>query len=103
MAISRKPPVGYTPTFINVTLTSADTEYSQLLPTGTVKVSVQLRSNDAAFRIAYVTGKVATPTEPYYTIQSGNEYYEDQMDLTGLTIYLACGSAGKIAEIIAWT
>lgn len=98
-------PVSYstTPTPYNVVMTNADTEYSQELPEGTKRFSVQMRENDTAFRIAYVTGKVAAPTEPYYTVQSAREYYEPDLKLTGKTIYFACGSAGKHIEIMAWT
>ena len=92
-----------TPTIYNEEMTDADTEYSQLLPAGTKQFSVQLRENDTAFRIAFVTGKVAAPTEPYYSIQLAREYYEENLNLEAVTVYFACGSAGKNIEILAWT
>ena len=92
-----------TPAIYNVVMTNANAEYSQALPAGTKKFSIHLRENDATYRVAFVTGKVATPTEPYETIPSSWEYYEDGVNLTGMTIYFACPSAGKHAEILAWT
>jgi len=61
------------PEDINVTVTPADTEVSRVLPKGTKYFSVQCRT---AFdmRIAFRTGRVATPTAPYETIKSGQVY-----------------------------
>lgn len=93
------------PVIYNVTLTSADTEYSQALSADMRYFSVQCRT---AFdvRYAFVTGKVATPTAPYATIKSGNWYNSPeklQLDIDGETIYLASAEAGVIVEIVAWT
>jgi len=85
-----------------VALTNADTEYSQALPANTKKFRVHLRDY-ATFRLAYETGKVATPTDPYETIPAGSEKYEDGLNLSALTIYLASPVAGKTAEVEAWS
>lgn len=89
------------PTIYNVALTLANTEYSQALPANTKKFSVSLR-DATGFRIAFVTGKVAAPTAPYKTILDGCEYYEEDLNLQSVTIYLASPAAGKAAEIICW-
>lgn len=57
----------------NVTLTLADTEYSQSLPVGTRYFSMQCRTGYDV-RYAFITGKVATPTAPYMTVKSGQWY-----------------------------
>ena len=85
-----------------VALTLVDTEYSQALPANTKKFRVHLRDY-ATFRLAYETGKVATPTDPYEIIPAGSEKYEDGLNLSALTIYLASPVAGKTAEIEAWS
>jgi len=92
---------GATPTKYAVALTSADTEYSQALPANTKKFRVHLR-DFATFRLAYETGKVATPTGAYETIPAGSEKYEDEVILASLTLYLASPVATKTAEIEAW-
>jgi hypothetical protein len=85
-----------------VALTNADTEYSQALPANTKKFRIHLRDY-ATFRLAYVTGKVATPTDPYETIPAGSEKYEDELLAASLTVYLASPVAGKTAEVEAWS
>ena len=94
------------PSIFNVTLTAADTEYSQALPAGTKRFSISIRDGAAAnnFRVAYVTGKVATPTAPYLKYPCTAEYYEEDLifwDAT--TVYIAGSNAGDVAQIIAWT
>lgn len=91
-----------TPTVYNVTLTLADTEYSQALPTGTKKVAIHLQ-DQAAFRIAFETGKVATPTAPVLSYPAGCEYFIERLSLTGATLYIASPAAAKTAEVEVWT
>ena len=90
-----------TPTLYNVTMTNADTEYSQALPANTKKFLIHTQDG-TAFRIAFVTGKVATPTAPYFTVLANDAYYEDGIKAS-ITLYFGCASAGKIVEIIAWS
>lgn len=90
------------PTIYNVALTSADTEYSQALPAGTTRFEVRLRDS-ATFRLAFVTGKVATPTEPYLTIPADGKYGEIGLDARrSYTLYLASPVGSKTAEISCW-
>ena len=91
-----------TATKYTVALTSADTEYSQALPANTKKFRIHLRDY-ATFRLAYITGKVAASTDPYETIPAGSEKYEDGLNLTALTVYLASPVADKTAEVEAWS
>ena len=90
-----------TPALYNVTLTAANTEYSQALSANTKKFSIHLR-DFSAFRFAYVTGKVAAPTAPYETIPEGSEKVEELIQPATLTLYFASAVAGKIAEIEEW-
>ena len=91
-----------TPTVYNVTLTGADTEYSQLLPSSTRDLRFRCRSL-VDVRFAFVTGKVATPTAPYLTLPAGCDYYSDDNDLSGKTIYFASDNAGAVVELEVWT
>jgi len=91
-----------TPAIYNVTMTSADTEYSQALPSNCLGFMVQTQDG-TAFRLAYVTGKVATPTAPYLTVAASSVYYETAIKLATGTLYFACASSGKIVEIVAWS
>ena len=89
-------------TVYNKTLTSADTEYSQLLPSSTREIRFRCRTNYDV-RFAFITGKVATPTAPYLTLPAGCEYRSDENDLTATTLYLASAEAGVVVELEVWT
>jgi len=82
-------------------MTDADTEYSKELPKGCLTFLIHTR-DESSFRLAFETGKVATPTEPYFTVPANSGYSEFEVD-GGITLYFASGSSGKIIEIIAWS
>ena len=94
-------PVTSTPTAYNVTLTNADTEYSQALPANAKGFEFQCRTAYDV-RYAFATGKVAGPTAPYLTLKAGSEYYKENVKLASTTLYLASAQAGVVVEIIAW-
>lgn len=91
-----------TPVIYNVSVINANTEYSQALSTKPRKFNITTRDR-SAFRVAFTTGKVAAPTEPYLTITAGESYFEDLIKPTALTLYFACPIAGKNIEIVEWT
>lgn len=91
-----------TPNEYAKTLTVADTEYSQLLPAGTKKFQIRCRTSYDV-RFSFTTGKVAGPTDPYQTLPADETYWEEGLDLTGVTLYLASDEAGVVVEILAWT
>ena len=93
-----------TPYIYNTTMTVANTQYSQLLPAGCkkIKVSVQGGVSTDTYRIAYVTGKVATPTVPYLSLACDKEYTVDNLNLAATTIYFACSAISKVLQIEAW-
>lgn len=91
-----------TPTLYAVTLTDAATEYSQALPAKTFLVKVKTRTA-VATRLAFVTGKVAASTDPYWTIPSGGELtIELPPQQSNITVFLANASAGSIVEILVF-
>ncbi|GAH75492.1 unnamed protein product [marine sediment metagenome] len=85
-----------------MTLTDADTEYSQDLPDYTKKFTIQERGGNV-FRLAFEAEKVAVPTEPYKTLGENQSYWEDHLYLIGVTVYLAAAAGGAVIEIICWT
>jgi hypothetical protein len=86
----------------NVTLTVADTEYSQALPDRTRKIMIQARTS-AAVRWSWDTGKVATPVAPYFTVKAGDTYYDNDLMLNKDTkLYLASSTGGTVVEIQTW-
>lgn len=95
------------PTIYNVTMTVADTEYSHQLAYSVKKFLIHTR-DESEFRLAFVSGYVATPVEPYLTVKSGSRYYEENVflrvqtaDWDG-TLYFASSSAAKVIEVVEW-
>lgn len=92
----------YVPTILVVNIAAGNTEYSQALPDNVRHFSIKCRTA-VDLRLAFATGKVATPTDPYVTIPSGGSYNspEGVTFSPSQTIYVAAASAVK-AEIICW-
>jgi hypothetical protein len=96
-------PVAATPTPYNLTLTLADTEYSQALPANCRGFEFQART-EATLRFAFVTGKVATSVSPFRTLKAGDYYYSPPINqgASPSTIYVASSTAGTVCELLAW-
>ena len=91
------------PSIANIEMPSADTEYLHMLPKGCKKFLLHCRDG-TAFRLAFKRGKVATPTQPYFTMKANTSYSEDNLDVEEDTwLYLACGTASKVIEIVQWS
>jgi len=88
----------------NVSMTLADTEYSQVLPANCRGFEFQCRSA-FAIRWQVVTGKVATPTAPWMTLKSGDAYSSPSIAQAASpsTLYFGCDDAAQIVELLAWT
>jgi hypothetical protein len=91
-----------TPNEYYITLTTADTEYSQALPANTKKIFFKCREARAT-RYAFTTGKVATPTDPYFTMSASEYYDEDGLNLTGKTVYFAADVNNTHMELLVWS
>jgi hypothetical protein len=89
---------GKAPAIYNKTMTLANTEYSQALGNGVVKLLVQCRGGYDT-KIAFYTGTSGTN---YMTLKAGAVYYEDMVDKMPSTIYFQCATAGQVLEIVAW-
>lgn len=90
------------PTLYNITLTDADTQYKQALPSSTREFRFRCRTLFDV-RYAFTTGKVAVPNAPYLTLPAGSDYASDNDDLTAKTLYLASSEAGVVVELEIWT
>lgn len=88
----------------NITLTSADTQYSQVIPAGCQHFEWQARTAAAVRYALDDTGKVATPTAPYHTLKAGDYYYSPRLSPQALarTLYLASATAGTVIELLVW-
>ena len=84
------------------TLTNANTEYSQALPANTLRFAFKCRTS-YDIRWAFVTGKVATPTDPYETLPAGSSADSGPVQFPSGTLYLASSQAGVVVEIECWS
>ena len=89
----------------NITL--ADTEYSFQFPAGTRRFMVHTR-DESEFRLAFESGLVAVPTDPYLTVLDDLRYFSYEVNVAPNdaawdgTIYFASDDAGKVLEIHYW-
>jgi len=96
-------PVTATPVTYNVTLTVADTEYSQAMPANCRAFEFQART-DVAIRWQVVAGKVAASVAPYDTLKAGDYYYSYDLNqgASPSTLYFGSAIAGTVVEIKSW-
>ena len=93
------------PVIYNVEMILANTEYSQELPAWVKSFSINCRT-PYEMRFAFETGKVALSTNPYATIPAVSALIQNHLlgpSSKPITVYFACSTAGKTAEIIAWS
>lgn len=98
------PSLMTTPEIYNVTLTSANIQYTMAFPPNTRYFRVSIRAGLATntYRLAYVTGKVATSVAPFLTYTQDKQYIMSDIRVNNLTLYLASSTAGAVAEIEVW-
>lgn len=87
------------PTITNTTMTSADTEYSYELPSGTKRFSIKLRSLNALLKLSFTSGQSGTT---YITLQYGEALPILNVKGDGLTLYFQSPTANQTAEITIW-
>ena len=93
------------PLIIVTTLTSANTEYPIRLPAGCKRYSVKVRTDDVDLLVSFTKGHVdgATPRGEYFTLNAGRSHDEADLQLDNeFTLYVACATAGKVVETVAW-
>ncbi len=92
-----------TPTTYNLTLTNANTEYSQAMLANCRRFEFHCRTL-SDIRFSVVAGKVATPTAPWNTLNAGDYYDSESINqlASPSTLYFASATAGVVVEIICW-
>lgn len=89
----------FKPTIYNLTLTSANTEYSQALPDDTREVTIKTRTMASELKLAFVENESGTK---YQTIPVGASKTITEKYLKGLTLYVQSPDAGVVVEIEVW-
>ena len=87
---------------ITVPMPSANTEYSWHLPIGLKFFTIRARG-EVGIRVSTERDRVATSNDPYFTIDAGAAWDEDDLNIQNddLFFYFACSSGGNLVEIIA--
>lgn len=85
------------PTVYNVTMTTANTEYSVSLPEGTNRFKLKIRDNEAKYEVGYVS------VGNTFSVPRGNTYEETGLDFSiARTIYFKANKGNLVMEIVAW-
>ena len=84
-----------------ITITTQDTEYSQVIPYAVKAIEIDT-VDGTAVRTSFETGKVATPTPPYITVRANTTYRMIDLYLNKPTLYVACASGTKVAQVRVW-
>ena len=94
-------PVARKVTVSNVSMTSANTEYSYTFPAGTVAFYMKLRSQSLVFTYAWLTGKLPTAGDGTAYMTTAQNFLQSRsyVDVSLRTIYFACASASQVMEI----
>ena len=89
------------PTVANLSMTSADTEYSYSIPAGTKRLRFQNRELNNPIRFAFTEGETADGQE-YFTLQYG-EIFDVTAKMGGATLYVRSkANASETLEIETW-
>lgn len=80
----------------NVTLTTATTEYSYVLPNGVSEVTIQSRAAQD-FKLAVDSGASGTT---YFTVKSGAALVLRNFSSFNNTLYMQSANNGQVVEII---
>jgi len=86
------------PTITNYSVPTANTEVSHILQTNLKKITIRSR-NSAKMQFAFVATESSTK---YITVLPGVTYTEENLNLSGLTLYFQLNSAPGIVEILEW-
>lgn len=97
------------PTIYTVALTTADTEYSQVLPEGTKKFRIHAMASNknkphkAVLRYSYTSfGNNNWAGQDYNPIPGGNYDEESELNLSGKTLYFSSPTGGGVVIIKVW-
>jgi hypothetical protein len=94
---SSLPPT--TPYIFNLSMPVANTEYSQALPANVKIVSMRMRA-PANAQFSFTPGGSFTN---FITIATGTNYFDENLSLTGATLYVQSVATSQVAEILVWT
>ena len=91
--------IGGKVTVANVSMASANTEYSYAVLASTHKILMKLRATGQPFQLAYVSGESGTT---YITVPANSSKEITDIKGTGITLYFQSPGVSQTMEIEAW-
>jgi len=89
-----------TPTITNITFAFANTEQVIVIPSDTKRFRLQVRGGLSKCKFSYSVGQSGVT---YMSIDYGNSYSEDGLDLLGnLNLYVQVSKTNQVIELITW-
>jgi len=89
-----------TPTVSTVSLATAGTEYSFVLPINCREYRLKFRNSDATLQLSFVAGASGTT---FLTVPRYCEYGDSDMKLTStVTLYFQSNKNSQVLEILTW-
>lgn len=101
MPLNPAPLAPRSTTVRNVSMTSANTEYSITLSAGCTGYFIKLRAQNVILLLASATGKLPTSGDgsAYIQVPQNGMFSPMNMDIGGKTLYLQTGSASQVCEV----
>ena len=87
------------PNIYNISVTSANTEESQVLPDGTRSFILRIRGNGSNLKVSFTSGQSGSV---FLSVPRGTSYREEGLNTSGLTIYFQTDQPSQIVELITW-
>lgn len=89
------------PFILNISMLTANTEYSATLPVGTKKFYIRLRNKLVNLQLSYILGDSGIT---YVTIPQGVTHGESGLGLTvPVGLYFQTNQPSQTAEVVYWT
>lgn len=88
-----------TPTIYNLSMPNSGTEYAQALGANTKQFLVRMR-NRARAKLSFTLNGTDTL---FFTLEPGAVYFEKNLNLSSVTLYVQSEASGQVAEVLEWS
>ena len=83
----------------NLSIPLAATEVSLALSSGLKKLLFRLRSSNATLQYAFISTESGTK---FITLEPNTVYYEENLNLTGVILFVQADKASQTLEVLEW-
>lgn len=97
--LDTNPLLPSTPTIQNISVTSANSEFSYALPIDSKRFLVRVREGDTKVKLSFTSGGTSSD---FITISPGVVFSEVDVDASMVTLYLNANNAPRVIEVLSW-